>query len=136
MNEENLKKGKATQFKSGEEAAKSGRKGGIASGKSRKAQKTMREAAQIALEMTVGTGKKVDIEAIKSLAKVNGKNITVQDALILTLVKNGLAGNMKALKMLIELTETSNQAGATAADDELSASLKELAEELKSDERF
>lgn len=136
MNEENLKKGKATQFKSGEEAAKSGRKGGIASGKSRKAKKTMREAAQIALELTVGTGKKVDIEAIKSLAKVNGKNITVQDALILTLVKNGLAGNMKALEMLIELTETSNQAGATAADDELSASLKELAEELKSDERF
>lgn len=136
MNEENLKKGKATQFKSGEEAAKSGRKGGIASGKSRKAKKTMREAAQIALEMTVGKGKKVDIEAIKSLANVNGKNITVQDALILTLVKNGLAGNTRALEMLIELTETSNQAGATAADDELSASLKELAEELKSDERF
>lgn len=136
MNEENLKNGKATQFKSGEDAARKGRKGGIASGESKRAKKTMREAAQIALEMTVGKGKKVDIEAIKSLANVNGKNITVLDALILTLVKNALAGNMKALEMLIELTETSNQAGATAADDELSASLKELAEELKSDERF
>ncbi len=28
-NEQNLEKGKATQFKSGEEAAKNGRKGGV-----------------------------------------------------------------------------------------------------------
>lgn len=136
MNEENLKKGKATQFKSGEDAARKGQKGGIASGESKRAKKTMREVAQIALEMTVGKGKKVDIEAIKSLADVNGKNITVQVALILTLVKNALAGNMKALQMLLELIEASNQAGATAVDDELSASLRELAEGLESDERF
>lgn len=136
MNDENLKNGKATQFKSGENAAENGRKGGIASGESKRAKKTMREVAEIALRMTVSTGKKTSIEDIKSLAKVKGKNVTVQEALILTLVKNGLAGNMKALQMLLELTEASNQAGATAADDELSASLKELASELKSDERF
>lgn len=136
MNDENLKNGKATQFKSGEDAAKNGRKGGIASGESKRAKKTMREVAEIALGMTVSTGKKTSIEDIKSLAKVKGKNVTVQEALILTLVKNALAGNMKALQMLLELTEASNQAGATAADDELSASLKELALELKSDERF
>ena len=35
-NEENLKKGVKTQFKSGEEAARNGRKGGIASGKSKR----------------------------------------------------------------------------------------------------
>lgn len=136
MNDENLKNGKATQFKSGEDAARNGRKGGIASGESKRAQKTMREVTEIVLRMTVSTGKKISIEDIKSLANVKGKNVTVQEALILTLVKNALAGNMKALKMLLELIEASNQAGATAADDELSASLKELASELKSDERF
>lgn len=109
-------------------------KAGKASGKARRAKRTMREVANLVLDMSVSDGKKVDVKSIKSLAEVSGKNIKVQDALVLTLVKNALAGNVKALQMLIELTEQSSQAGATAADDELSASLKELAKELKSDE--
>ncbi len=109
-------------------------KAGKASGKARRAKRTMREVANLVLDMSVSDGKKVDVKSIKSLAEVSGKNIKVQDALVLTLVKNALAGNIKALQMLIELTEQSSQAGATAADDELSASLKELAKELKSDE--
>lgn len=108
-------------------------KAGKASGKARRAKRTMREVANLVLDMSVSDGKKVDVKSIKSLAEVSGKNIKVQDALVLTLVKNALAGNIKALQMLIELTEQSSQAGATA-DDELSASLKELAKELKSDE--
>lgn len=108
-------------------------KAGKASGKARRAKRTMREVANLVLDMSVSNGKKVDVKSIKSLAEVSGKNIKVQDALVLTLVKNALAGNIKALQMLIELTEQSSQAGATAADDELSASLKELAKELKSD---
>lgn len=109
-------------------------KAGKASGKARRAKRTMREVANLVLDMSVSDGKKVDVKSIKSLAEVSGKNIKVQDALVLTLVKNALAGNIKALQMLIELTEQSSQAGATAADDELSASFKELAKELKSDE--
>lgn len=109
-------------------------KAGKASGKARRAKRTMREVANLVLDMSVSNGKKVDVKSIKSLAEVSGKNIKVQDALVLTLVKNALAGNIKALQMLIELTEQSSQAGATAADDELSASLKKLAKELKSDE--
>lgn len=109
-------------------------KAGKASGKARRAKRTMREVANLVLDMSVSDGKKVDVKSIKSLAEVSGKNIKVQDALVLTLVKNALAGNIKALQMLIELTEQSSQAGATAANDELSASLKELAKELKSDE--
>lgn len=109
-------------------------KAGKASGKARRAKRTMREVANLVLDMSVSDGKKVDVKSIKSLAEVSGKNIKVQDALVLTLVKNALAGNIKALQMLIELTEQSSQAGATAADDELSVSLKELAKELKSDE--
>ncbi len=110
-------------------------KAGKASGKARRAKKGLcGEVANLVLDMSVSNGKKVDVKSIKSLAEVSGKNIKVQDALVLTLVKNALAGNIKALQMLIELTEQSSQAGATAADDELSASLKELAKELKSDE--
>ena len=42
---ENLEKGKATRFKSGEEAANAGRKGGIASVESRRKAKGMRDLA-------------------------------------------------------------------------------------------
>ena len=43
--------GKKTRFKSGEEAAKSGRKGGVASGKSKRARKTLREELLALLEV-------------------------------------------------------------------------------------
>ena len=43
MNDENLKKGVRTQFKSGEEAARKGRKGGTNSGTSKRTQKTINE---------------------------------------------------------------------------------------------
>lgn len=49
-NEQNLEKGKATQFKSGEEAAKAGRKGGIASGEAKRERANLRKMLQVALE--------------------------------------------------------------------------------------
>ena len=49
-NEHNLEKGKATQFKSGEEAAKAGRKGGIASGEAKRERANLRKMLQVALE--------------------------------------------------------------------------------------
>lgn len=46
-NEQNLKNGKATQYRSGEEAARiNGKKGGIASGKSRNLQARLKEWAE------------------------------------------------------------------------------------------
>lgn len=49
-NEENLKNGLATQFKSGDEAAENGRKGGIASGESKRRRKTLKEELLLMLE--------------------------------------------------------------------------------------
>lgn len=51
-NNENLKKGKATQFKSGEEAAMAGRKGGKASGESRRKNADLRKTMEKALNGT------------------------------------------------------------------------------------
>ena len=42
-NEKNLENGKLTQFRSGEEAAKNGQKGGIASGVARRRKRSMKE---------------------------------------------------------------------------------------------
>ena len=52
-NEENLKKGVKTQFKSGEEAVKNGRKGGIASGEKKRADKQLKTLATLILNSTV-----------------------------------------------------------------------------------
>lgn len=52
-NAENLKRGKATQFKSGEDAAENGKKGGTASGASRRRKRAMRQAAAMLLNTQI-----------------------------------------------------------------------------------
>lgn len=49
-NEQNLEKGAATRFKSGEEAVENGRKGGIASGEAKRRRKTLKEELLLMLE--------------------------------------------------------------------------------------
>lgn len=73
---ENLKKGKNTQFKSGEEAARMGRKGGKASGESKQIKSTITQAVK-------------DCVDPKKIAEV--------------LSKRGYSGNLKAIEMIIEL---------------------------------
>lgn len=50
-NNENLLKGKATQFKSGENAARSGRNGGIASGVAKREKKLIKETLEKRLKV-------------------------------------------------------------------------------------
>lgn len=69
-NEENLKKGKATQFKSGEEAARNGKKGGEASAKARAERKTLKEELLILLSEG-DTQKKVATALIKKAMSRN-----------------------------------------------------------------
>lgn len=51
-NNENLLKGKATQFKSGEEAARNGRKGGIASGIAKRENKVLEKTLKERLKVS------------------------------------------------------------------------------------
>lgn len=52
MNDENLKKGKETQFRSGEEQAEKARKGGVASGRSRRRKSDIKKTIQAILDET------------------------------------------------------------------------------------
>lgn len=81
-NEANLEKGKATQFKSGEEAVRAGRAGGIASGKSKREKGNLRALAQLWLETEVTKDKNGEpmtggqfmlAVAAKEIAKGNSK---------------------------------------------------------------
>ena len=93
MNDDNLKKGKATQFTSGEVAARNGSKGGTTASQNRKKTVNLRRAAQ---DVLLGTYK-----------DKNGQEMTGQDILVLNLfkiatdIKNKQA--IQAMRLLIEL---------------------------------
>lgn len=94
-NEQNLKNGAKTQFKSGEEAAKNGAKGGKASGKARRRKADLKKMAQQVLD---GTYK-----------DKNGREFTGEEAIINGLVANLASPNGKnwgkAMSLMIELLE-------------------------------
>lgn len=99
-NEENLKKGKDTQFRSGEEAARNGAKGGKKSGESRTINAEMKKRLEQIVKMTLKEGK---ADKIKNLADAKGANLTISDALLVKLVTMALSGNIKAMNKLMEL---------------------------------
>ena len=93
-NESNLLKGKATQFKSGAQAAAAGRKGGKASGARKARQKSMKDAAQTILNGTYNDSE--------------GNDVTGMDQIILTLFKIATDANNRqctsAIRLLREIT--------------------------------
>ena len=70
-NNENLKKGKATQFRAGEEQAKTAQKGGVASGEARRKKADLRRVLE---------------EAINGTYKVGDEEMTGAEALIASLM--------------------------------------------------
>jgi hypothetical protein len=83
---DNLKKGKATQFKSGEKAAEAGRKGGIASGKAKREKKLLKDCFDELLS--------------RDWENKNGQKSTGAEAITLTMFKKALAGDPKAFEIV------------------------------------
>lgn len=95
--QDNLKKGNPeTQFKSGRKAVENGRKGGIASAKAKREKKAMKETLETLLALSLKSGKVADIEELQNLAAIKGKNITVQDAIMLKQIQKAMKGDTKA----------------------------------------
>ena len=108
-NEKNLLKGKATQIKSGEEAVRKGRKGGKASGESKRKQKTYREMAKAMLSA------KVDNDEMRAIAAQFGiKDLDVKTLTLLGMIRAAAGGSHNAFDRLIELSgenESTDDAG-------------------------
>lgn len=103
-NVENLKKGKATQFKSGEQAAECGRKGGINSGKRKKEQKAYKELLSEMFKT------KVNDEKLKAFAELYGvEDADVKTLTLLGMVHAAIGGNHKAFDMLLEMSGEKTQ---------------------------
>ena len=73
-----------------------GQKGGIASGKSRRAKKSMQELAKIILNLSMQDGEIHSVENIQSIAEVKGKNLTVDQAILLKQVEKALKGDLQS----------------------------------------
>lgn len=83
-----------------EERRENGRKGGIASGESKRKKKAMRELLEVLLDMPMKPGKRADIDNVRSFADLKGKNITVQDAVMLAQIQKALKGDTTAAAFL------------------------------------
>lgn len=79
-----------------EQRREMGRKGGIASGEAKRKKKAMRERLEILLDLPMKSGKGADIETIKNYAALKGKNITVQDAMMIAQIQKALKGDTNA----------------------------------------
>lgn len=78
-NEQNLLKGKDTQFQSGEEAAINGAKGGKRSGESKREKKQLREMLEILLD--------------KEYTDKKGNKVTGVEMIATSLIKEAIQGN-------------------------------------------
>ena len=83
-----------------EEHKEIARKGGKASVKARRAKKNMRESLEILLNMPLKGGKAADVEQIKNFAELKGKNITVEQAMLIAQIQKALKGDTQALAFL------------------------------------
>jgi hypothetical protein len=79
-----------------EQRRENGRKGGIASGEAKRKKKALRERLEILLDMPMKSGREADLEAIKNFAELKGKNITVQDALMIAQIQKAMKGDTQA----------------------------------------
>jgi len=93
-NEENLTPFTSEQNR--EEAVKNGKKGGIASGKARREKKLFRETLESLLSMSMKSGKCMDVDEIKNFAAIKGKNISVQEAILIAQIQKAMKGDTRA----------------------------------------
>ena len=80
-----------------EQLIENGRKGGKKSGERKREKKEMKELLLDILNMNIKSGKAEDF---KNLADSKGKNITVNQALILAQVKKAMSGDTRAMEVI------------------------------------
>ena len=115
-NEANLEKGKATQFRAGEEQAKIAKQGGIASGKARREKGNLRALAQLWLETEVTKDK-------------NGEPMTGGQFMLAVAAKEIAKGNSKFWELM---RDTAGQKPVDKVEMKTDVNIEESTARLKS----
>ena len=111
-----------------EQRAEYGRKGAEKANETKRKRKEMRETLDILLNMPMKRGKVYTAEEIKSFADLKGKNITIDQAMMICLVQKALKGDLSAIAMVrdtigekpaekVEATVTKNPFDELTADE-------------------
>ena len=87
-----------------EERQRIAKKAGKASVKARREKKAMRENLQTILAMTLKSGKLADIDSVQNFAALAGKDITVQDAILIKQTQKAMMGDTKAAEFVRDLS--------------------------------
>ena len=74
--------------------------GGKAKAKKQRERKTFQETAKLILSMAVKSGEAVDISTIQSFADLNGKNMSVEEAIVLAQALKAIKGDRYAAEYL------------------------------------
>lgn len=77
------------------------RKGGIESGKARRRKKLLKDTVNMLIALPLKEGQ---LDKLTSLQSINGKNITVEEAMVLKQIQKALKGDLNAFKSVIDLT--------------------------------
>ena len=93
-NEENLKLGEKYRFKSGEDAVKNGRKGGLKNGERLRKTKSLKEAAQLIMSLNVND------PAIQKALEALGVEPTYRNAMTLKMAAKAANGSEKAYEVV------------------------------------
>ena len=84
-----------------EQLREAGKKGGKASVEARRRRKELKETLEILLNMSLDKRRKnVDIEKIQAFADLKGKNVTVDEAMMIKLVQKALSGDLNSISMV------------------------------------
>ena len=83
-----------------ERRAECGRKGGLAKREATRKRKEMRETLDILLNMPMKKGKVYTAEDVKCFADLKGKNITIDQAVMVCLIQKALRGDLSAIAMV------------------------------------
>ena len=116
-------------------ASEAGKKGGKASGEAKRRKKLMRENLEILCQLPAKGGRATDVESIKNFAELKGKNITVEQAMLIAQIKKAMSGDTTAL---IFIRDTMGQKPVDEKKVETNSTeaglLAEIVGQMKSDE--
>ena len=83
-----------------EELSACGKVGGVKSGETRRRKRAMKDSLDILLGMPLKSGKQCDVDSVKNFAALKGKNITVEQAMLITQIQKALKGDTQAITFL------------------------------------
>lgn len=93
-------KGKNFSQMTKEELQECARIGQLKSTETKRRKKSMKSVLEVLLKIPVGKGKVYDVDDIKNFADLAGKNISVEEAIIIKQIQRALKGDLNATQFI------------------------------------